>query len=135
MPSTKEFLHYVIERLNNCIPFADTACGENGYPYGSGNFDEAIITFRPMMGEYLIYCDGTYFGGVYDNRFMIKATAENLRFGLESALPYDGAKPMYLVKDLNNPALLAEMVFTTVQTLKNAGAKSKKQKNSTYLPQ
>lgn len=134
MPSTKEFLCNVIEKINYSLLFDSTDESKANYKYGSGSFGEAIITFRPMMGEYLIYCDGTYFGGVYDNRFMIKPTDENERFCLEKDFPYDGAKPMYLVKDLNNPALLAEMVFTTVQSLKNAGAKSKKQKNSTSLP-
>lgn len=83
-----------------------------------------------MMGEYLIYCDGTYFGGLYDDRFMVKQTEKNSCFGLESAVPYDGAKPMYLVKDLNDAALLSNIVLTTVQSLKNGGAKTKKQKRT-----
>lgn len=131
MPSTKEFLNNVIKKINYSLIFERNNGTQSGYNYGSGKFGESVITFRPMMGEYLIYCDGTYFGGVYDNRFMIKPTEKNSRFGLEKALPYDGAKPMLYIKDLSNTALLSEIIFTTVQSLKISGAKTKKQKRTT----
>lgn len=82
MPSTKEKLDNVIEKVNYSLLFARTAGDIKNYDCGSGIFGEATITFRPMMGEYLIYCDGTYFGGLYDDRFMVKKTEKNSCFGL-----------------------------------------------------
>lgn len=128
MPSTKDFLDSVIVKINYSLSFARSNGKIKNYDCGSGIFGEAIITFRTMMGEYLIYCDGTYFGGIYDDRFMLKQTEKNTRFGLKSTIPYDGAKPMYLVKDLNDAALLSDIVLTTVQSLKTAAQKRKSRK-------
>ncbi|MBO7392652.1 MAG: TfoX/Sxy family protein, partial [Abditibacteriota bacterium] len=52
MPSTKEYLNFVLEQL-------------------SGGED---VTCRPMMGEYIIYCRGKVVGGIYDDRFLVKPT-------------------------------------------------------------
>ena len=55
------------------------------------------ITSRKMMGEYLLYKDKVLFGGIYDNRFLVKKTKSLCGFNLQEEIPYDGAKPMYLV--------------------------------------
>ena len=55
------------------------------------------ITIKKMMGEYLLYCDGILFGGIYDDRLLVKKVKSNLKYNLEDSLPYDGAKAMYLV--------------------------------------
>ena len=58
------------------------------------------ISFRPMMGEYLLYCRGKVFGGIYDDRFLVKATrsAVSMLPDAPMELPYDGAKRMLRVK-------------------------------------
>ena len=61
---------------------------------------EREVTYRQMMGEYLLYVGGKLVGGVYDNRLLLKPTptAERLLGGSETgvrrAIPYEGAKPM-----------------------------------------
>ncbi len=87
MASGKEFLDYVLELLVKV----------DG------------ITFKKMMGEYLLYKDGTLFGGVYDDRFLVKETPYTERFGLREALPYEGAKPMLEV-DVEDEELVKEIV-------------------------
>ena len=50
-----------------------------------------------MMGEYILYKDGIIFGGIYDNRFLVKKTKTTENLGLKEQIPYPGAKPMLLV--------------------------------------
>lgn len=52
---------------------------------------EGICT-KPMMGEFLLYRQGKYFGGIYDNRVLVKKTKTNERFGMPEAIPYEGGK-------------------------------------------
>ena len=56
------------------------------------------ITFKKMMGEFLLYKDGVLFGGVYDDRFLVKKAAALDGLGLREELPYEGAKPMLVVE-------------------------------------
>ena len=97
MSSSKEYLEFVLEQL-------------------SGLED---ITYRPMMGEYLLYYQGKIFGGVYDDRFLIKPTAAAKRLLPAAAeeLPYKGAKPMLLVDEIENKAFLAELVAGVAKEL------------------
>ena len=53
------------------------------------------ISCKPMMGEFLLYKNGLLFGGLYDNRFLVKKTKSLASLGLSTAIPYDGAKEMY----------------------------------------
>lgn len=76
------------------------------------------ITVKPMMGEYLLYYEGLLFGGIYDNRFLVKITAETKKFNLKKAIPYDGAKPMYEVDCDIGGEEIAEIVRATVDSLK-----------------
>lgn len=87
MASSPEYLEYVLELLS-------------GVPE---------VTTRKMMGEYLLYARGKLFGGVYDDRFLVKVTdASRAALAMEE-IPYDGASPMLLV-DVEDPDTVAEMV-------------------------
>lgn len=89
MASTPEYLAYVLDLLQN--------------------LDD--ITHRKMMGEYVLYYRGKVFGGIYDDRFLVKPTnavAEYLP-DAPDATPYEGAKPMKLV-DTEDRDLLAQMI-------------------------
>ena len=76
------------------------------------------ITYKPMMGEYLLYYDGLLFGGIYDDRFLVKRTDTNKKYNMEEVIPYPSAKPMYLVDDVDNIELLKEIVLDTCDGLK-----------------
>ena len=95
MATTREYKDFVLEKIN---------------------LDS--ITCRPMMGEYLLYYDGTLFGGIYDDRFLVKRVEENKKYKMEEVVPYDGAKPMYLVDDIDNSELLKKIVLDTCRGLR-----------------
>ena len=76
------------------------------------------ITCRPMMGEYLLYYNNLLFGGIYDDRLLVKKTNTNEKYNMEDAIPYDGAKPMYLVADVDNQDTLKDIVIDTYNGLK-----------------
>lgn len=89
MASTPEYLEYVLDLLQG--------------------LDD--ITHRKMMGEYVLYYCGKVFGGIYDDRFLVKPTnsvTEHLP-DAPDAIPYEGAKPMKLI-DTEDRDLLAEMI-------------------------
>ena len=90
MASTKEYLDFILEQLSE--------------------LDE--ITFKAMMGEYIIYYRGKIVGGIYDDYFLvknIKAAAEMMPEA-ELELPYEGAKEMLLVYDVDNKEFLRELL-------------------------
>ena len=70
------------------------------------------ITYRPMMGEYLIYYKGKLVGGIYDDRFLVKPVNAAKRLMPDAALniPYEGAKEMLLVEDTDRKGFLAELL-------------------------
>ena len=76
------------------------------------------ITCRSMMGEYLLYYNGILFGGIYDDRFLVKIVDSNKKYNMEEAIPYSGAKPMFLVDDVDNQDILKEIVIDTCKDLK-----------------
>ena len=90
MGSSKEYLEYILEQL-------------------SGLED---ITYRAMMGEYILYYRGKIFGGVYDDRFLIKPVkiAKEMMPDANMELPYDSAKEMLLVDDVENREFLKELI-------------------------
>ncbi len=96
MASTREYLEFVLEQLSAV---------EN-------------ITYRPMMGEYIIYCGGKVIGGVYDDRFLVKPTksAKALLPDTPLETPYEGAKEMFL-PDIDNKELLARLIPTIAADL------------------
>ena len=75
------------------------------------------ITCRPMMGEYLLYCDGILFGGIYNNRLLIKIVESNKKYNLPEEIPYDGAKPMYYIESLEDKEKIKEIILTTCVSL------------------
>ena len=75
------------------------------------------ITYKKMMGEFMLYKDGLLFGGVYDNRFLIKKTKSLENSGLKEQIPYPSAKPMLLV-DSEDPDEIKELVELAIKDLK-----------------
>ena len=76
------------------------------------------ITCKPMMGEYLLYYNGTLFGGIYDDRLLVKIVNNNSKYNMEKVIPYDNTKPMYLVDDVDNKELLKDIILATYEGLK-----------------
>ena len=97
MASSREFLNFVLEGLSE--------------------LDE--ITYRPMMGEYLLYYRGKLFGGIYDDRFLVKPTsaAAAMMPDGEKALPYEGAKEMLVVDRVEDRDFLRELIEATCAEL------------------
>ena len=77
------------------------------------------ITCKPMMGEYLLYYNGILFGGIYDDRLLVKKVENNKKYNMKEELPYEGAKTMYLVEDVDNKELLKEIIIDTSKDLIN----------------
>lgn len=97
MASTKDYLDYILEQL-------------------SGLSD---ISHRAMMGEYILYYQGKVIGGIYDNRFLIKPTksAKALLPNAPLELPYEGAKEMLLVDNIEDRELLENLLNAMVDEL------------------
>ena len=97
MSSTKEYLEYILEQLS----------------------DLDDISYRAMMGEYIIYYRGKIIGGIYDNRFLIKPvkTAKEMMPNAKMELPYEGAKEMLLVDDVENREFLKELLEAMYEEL------------------
>ncbi len=106
MASRKEYLDYVLEQLS----------------------DLEGVTHRAMMGEYLLYFQGKLFGGVYDDRLLVKPVpaARALLPDAPEEAPYEGAKPMLLVEDMEDRDLLARLVTAMEPELPAPKKKSKK---------
>ena len=95
MASEKEYLDYVIELLR----------------------EVRGITYKKMMGEYILYKDNIIFGGVYDNRFLVKNTKSLEEYELKEQIPYPTGKPMLLI-DSEDPDEIREIVLKVVSDLK-----------------
>ena len=69
------------------------------------------ITWRKMMGEYIIYYRGKIIGGIYDNRFLVKPVESVIKnIPGEMALPYESGKPMFLITEVDNPEVLCRAI-------------------------
>ena len=90
MASSKEYLDFILEQLSE--------------------LDD--VSYRAMMGEYIIYYRGKVVGGIYDDRFLVKPTksAAAMMPNADMELPYDGAKEMLLVDDVDNKEFLNELL-------------------------
>ena len=75
------------------------------------------ITCKPMMGEYLLYYNNVLFGGIYDDRLLVKKTSNNEKYKLEESIPYTNAKPMYLI-DSDDTDLIKDIILDTYKDLK-----------------
>lgn len=70
-----------------------------------------------MMGEYLLYYNGILFGGIYDDRLLVKIVENNKKYNMQKSIPYESAKPMYLVDDIDNQEILRKIVLDTCTDL------------------
>ena len=77
------------------------------------------ITCKAMMGEFLLYYNDVLFGGIYDNRLLVKIVDTNKKYNMQEQIPYENAKFMYLVDDIDNKVLLKEIVTETCKGLTN----------------
>lgn len=77
--------------------------------------DIGDVSYRAMMGEYIIYYRGKVVGGIYDDRFLVKPTKSALELmpTAQKETPYDGAKEMLLVDEIDNKELLKSL-FTAI---------------------
>lgn len=76
------------------------------------------ITYRSMMGEFLLYYRQVLIGGIYDNRLLVKIAKENKKYGMKETIPYPGAKPMYLASEIDDKELLKNVVLDTYKCLR-----------------
>ena len=75
------------------------------------------ITYKKMMGEFLLYKDSVLFGGVYDDRFLVKNTKSLKEYELREVIPYPSAKPMLLI-DSEDSDVIEEIVKKVVNDLR-----------------
>lgn len=76
------------------------------------------IKCRCMMGEFLLYYNDILFGGIYDNRLLVKIVPQNEKYKMEKQIPYENAKPMYLISEIDNKDLVKEIILETCKGLK-----------------
>lgn len=97
MASGKEYLNFILEQLSELED----------------------VAFWAMMGEYIVYYRGKIVGGIYDDRFLVKPTKSAVAMipNAEMELPYEGAKEMLLVDDVDNRAFLRELLEAIYEEL------------------
>ena len=97
MASSKEYLEFILDQLSGL---------EN-------------VSYRAMMGEYILYCDGKVIGGIYDDRLLIKPTKSALAMvpDVVMELPYEGAKEMLLVENVDDSEFLQKLVRSVAEDL------------------
>ena len=90
MASSKEYLDFILDQLSELED----------------------VTYRAMMGEYIIYYRGKVVGGIYDDRFLVKPAKSAMAMmpNADMELPYEGAKEMLLVDDVENKEFLRELL-------------------------
>jgi tfoX N-domain family protein len=106
MASSKEYLDFILEQLT----------GLEG------------ISYRAMMGEYILYYKNKVIGGIYDNRFLLKITESSEKFipNAKIKIPYEGAKGMLLFDDFENKEFLVELFEKMYEELPMPKIKKKK---------
>lgn len=89
MASSKEYLHFILEQLS----------------------DLESVSYRSMMGEFILYDRGKIVGGIYDDRLLVKKTTSALKLMPAAIcdLPYEGAKEMLLVDEVDSKAFLTKL--------------------------
>ena len=97
MASSREYLDFILDQLSE--------------------LDD--VAWRAMMGEYVIYYRGKIVGGIYDDRFLVKPTKAALAMmpDADRELPYEGAKEMLLVDNVENRAFLRELLEAMYEEL------------------
>lgn len=106
MASSKGYLDFILEQLSELTD----------------------ITYKSMMGEYIIYYQEKIVGGIYDDRFLVKPVKSAIKFmpNADYELPYEGAKEMLLVDDVDNKDFLAALFNSMYDELPAPKAKKKK---------
>ena len=106
MASSKEYLDFILEQLSE--------------------LDE--ITYRAMMGEFIIYYRGKIVGGIYDDRLLVKPVKAAINYMPTAPyeLPYEGAKEMLLVDEVDNRAFLTGLFNAMYEELPTPKPKKKK---------
>ena len=97
MASSKKYLDFILEQLSE--------------------LDD--VSFRAMMGEYILYYRGKIVGGIYDDRFLVKPTKSAVAMmpNAEMELPYEGAKEMLLVDEVDNKEFLRKLLEAMYEEL------------------
>lgn len=97
MASSKEYLDFILEQLS----------------------DLKEVSYRGMMGEYIIYYRGRIVGGIYDDRFLVKPTSSALAMMPDADMepPYEGAKKMLLVDNVDDREFLRELLEAMLSEL------------------
>ena len=77
------------------------------------------ISFRKMMGEYIVYCRRKIVGGIYDDRFLVKPakSAQSMMPGAPRETPYPGAKEMLLVEEIEDREFLEKLINAIYEDL------------------
>jgi TfoX/Sxy family transcriptional regulator of competence genes len=106
MASSKEYLNFILEQL-------------------SGLED---VSYRAMMGEFIIYHRDKIVGGIYDDRFLVKPVESAIKMmpKAEREIPYEGAKEMLLVDDVDNKQFLIELLEAMYEDLPMPKKKGKR---------
>ena len=106
MASSREYLDFILEQL----------------------FELEEITYRAMMGEYILYYRGKIVGGIYDDRLLVKPvkSAISLMPDATYELPYEGAKEMLLVDDVDNKDFLTQLFNAMYDDLPNPKKRNSK---------
>lgn len=95
MATTKEYRDFILEQLN----LLDN------------------ITCKQMMGEYLLYYNTVLFGGIYDDRLLVKIVENNKKYNMRESASYENGKFMYLVSDVDNQEVLRNIILDTYEGL------------------
>ncbi len=103
MASTREYLDYVLDQLS-------------GLPE---------VTYRGMMGEYILYCRGRIFGGIYDDRLLLKdvPAARERMPGAAPEPPYEGGRPMLPAEIMDDREALRSLILAMLPELPEPGKK------------
>ena len=90
MASSKAYLDFILEQLS----------------------ESDDVTYRAMMGEYIIYYRNKIVGGIYDDRFLVKPTKSAMLMmpNADMEVPYEGAKEMLLVDAVDNREFLKDLI-------------------------
>lgn len=106
MASSKEYLNFILEQLSELEG----------------------ITHRAMMGEYILYYRGKVVGGIYDDRFLVKPVKAAVSLMPEASFeaPYEGAKEMLLVENVDDRAFLGALFLAMYEELPEPKVKKKK---------
>ncbi len=108
MPSSKDYLDFILGQLSE-LP---------------------DVSYRAMMGEYIIYYCNRIIGGIYDDRFLVKpvAAARTMMPDASMEVPYPGLHKMLMVTDVDNPDFLVELFNAMYDELPPPQTKNKKRK-------